>query len=95
VPDILFSNLEPIMYSRLALSENLQMKTSLFEYLISCWRKTQEAIRKIHELSDSGIPELSALIETRVGLINQLSELIISYCGLVLTSTDDFVQPPG
>jgi ubiquitin conjugation factor E4 B len=79
-------NADRVLYHRITLPENASdEKPHIFDYLVSCWIKAQDAIAKIMEFSKQD-PQILSLATQRKGIVESLKMLVINYSGLVLNA---------
>eukprot|EP00899_Mesostigma_viride_P025855 jgi/Mesvir1/6454/Mv19535-RA.1 len=82
-------DLERMLMERLLiLPDGAQAGTSPFAYLLACYRRASDEIRKVNTMRDK---EFAAQLGA---MITQAKELIVSYSGLMLLHVDMFPQPP-
>ncbi|KAJ3115786.1 hypothetical protein HK100_001231, partial [Physocladia obscura] len=92
------NNIDRILYARLSRPENAAASSPtnppLFDYLVSCWKRSREAHRRVNvvvsekapaaRLPKDDIEKLNALAQERISILISTKELIVSYSGLVV-----------
>jgi ubiquitin conjugation factor E4 B len=88
--DLSFENIERVLYARISLPANSDVQHGhIFDYLVKSWIACQEQISKIQTWASNptdsqAFMDFDSIAQHRIQGLNNLSNIILNYSGLVL-----------